>query len=277
MERLLPELGLASQTLFDAICAQTKTAVHAAGFERVMLGLSGGMDSALVAAIAAKTFGPGNVYCYMLPTHFTSRQSLDDAQKLAENLGVHYAVISIEDNFVQTQNDLEAHLSAPLNALSKENLQVRIRALYLMALSNQHGHLVLNTGNKSESVTGFSTLYGDMIGAFGPILLLYKTHVFELAAAFNEREGSAVIPDSIFEKDPSPELDESKRDADTLPPYPALDSILYTLIDGRGTLQDLLEAGYDSAEIDAVLARVKANDFKRKYDAPAPQLSLYEG
>lgn len=272
MESLVPQFGPESEAVIDSIARQIREFVASAGFDSVMLGLSGGMDSAFVAALAVEACGADKVHAYMLPTRFTSDASLEDARRLALNLNISCKEISIEESFEQARLQLARALDTELNRLTLQNLQVRIRALYLMALSNQENHLVLNTSNKSEALSGFSTLYGDMIGAFGPLLGLYKTQVYELAAAYNRLRGAEIIPASIFEKDPSPELEENQRDSDVLPLYPVLDSILYTLIDGGAQVSDLRDLGVRQEIIDFVDARVKAQSFKQRYLPPAAQI-----
>src|SRR6056297_4268805 len=211
------------------------------GFRQVLLGLSGGIDSAIVAAIAADALGPGNVRCVMLPSEYTSQASLDDAQTLAENLGCRYDFVPISEGRAAITNTLAPLFEGTEPDLTEENIQSRLRGLLLMALSNKFGEMLLTTGNKSEVAVGYATIYGDMAGGYNPIKDLYKTRVFEICRWRNAHhrgwmqgpEG-AVIPARVIDKPPSAELRADQKDSDSLPDYPVLDSILHILVDQDG-------------------------------------------
>ncbi|MDA0361953.1 MAG: NAD+ synthase, partial [Proteobacteria bacterium] len=222
------------------------------GFQKCILGMSGGVDSALVATIATDALGAGNVRCVMLPSKFTSKESLDDAQKTSENLGVQLDNIPISDAFDTVLETLNPFFSKTRNDTTEENIQSRLRAVFLMAVSNKFSELLLTTGNKSELASVFSTLYGDMAGGFNPIKDLYKTRVFEICRwrNLNYKEWmlgpkDTVIPDKVIEKEPSAELRENQKDVDSLPPYETLDVILSNLIEQEMSVEELVDLGYD--------------------------------
>lgn len=276
MRRLLPKLGADAPVILEEIVAQTADAVHGANFSKVVIGLSGGMDSSIVAAIAVEAFGAKNVYGVLMPSQFSSLSSVSDAEDLALRLDIETKTVPIHKSYETILGELEAAFETWDFGPMHENLQARIRGLILMSISNQLGFFVLNTENKSESLAGYSTLHGDMVGGFAPIGSLYKTHVFELAAAFNELKKREIIPEQVFLKDPSAELSFDQRDTDSLPPYPELDSIFYALIDKRASLEDLFNIGINKDEINRVMTLVNNNKFKARYACPVPSLLLYE-
>lgn len=236
--------------------------VAKAGASRVLLGLSGGMDSALVACIATDALGAANVTGLIMPSQYTSDQSIRDASAVAENLGIQAMLMPIEsimEEFQQTLAGAFTVTSAVPGNMTEENLQARIRGVLLMALANRTGALVLNTGNKSESAMGYSTLYGDSIGAVAVIGDLYKTQVYELAAWRNAQ--GPVIPQSIFEKAPSAELRPNQKDTDSLPPYEELDPDLDKVLRHMPLLAE-------DARLAALRDRVMANRFKRRQSPP---------
>ena len=244
--------------------------------KQVLLGLSGGIDSALVAAMAVDAIGADNVLTVMLPSPFTSQSSLDDAADCAKRLGIDYKIIPI--NSIMTEFET---LLAPLTGTPHENMQARIRGALLMTLSNQTGRMLLTTGNKSEMATGYATLYGDMCGGYNPIKDLYKTKVFELAEWRNTHhhysfKGAAgiVIPDTIITKPPSAELRSNQKDQDTLPPYETLDAILTGLLEENKTAAQLIEQGFDAETILKIEKRLFLSEYKRKQSAPGPKISL---
>ncbi|WP_296426536.1 NAD+ synthase [Yoonia sp.] len=250
------------------------------GFRKVLLGLSGGIDSAIVAAIAVDALGAGNVRCVMLPSEYTSQGSLDDAAAAANALGCTYDSISIAGPRAAVTEAL-APLFGDLPAdLTEENIQSRLRGLLLMAQSNKFGEMLLTTGNKSEVAVGYATIYGDMAGGYNPIKDMYKTRVFATARWRNENhrawmQGPAgeVIPAAIIDKPPSAELRPDQRDDDSLPPYDVLDGILEMLVDRDASVADCVTAGYDHATVKRVEHLIYISEYKRFQSAPGPRLS----
>jgi NAD+ synthase (glutamine-hydrolysing) len=241
-------------------------------FHSVALGLSGGIDSSVVAAIAADALGPEHVVGVSMPSQHSSTYSRDDAAELAKRVGLDYRVEPIQpmvDTFL-------ANLS--LSGVAVENLQARVRGVVLMALSNQEGHLVLTTGNKSELAVGYTTLYGDSVGGFNPLKDVPKTLVWQIARWRNqaaaERGETPPIPESSITKPPSAELRPGQLDSDTLPPYPELDAILAGYVDGDLSRDELVAAGHDPATVDRVLRMVDAAEYKRRQSAPGTKISI---
>ena len=251
-----------------------------AGFSRAVLGLSGGVDSALVAAIAADAIGPENVHCVMLPSRYTSQASLDDARDVAQMLGVTLDSLPIE----APKEAVEATL-APLFAgrdpdLTEENIQSRLRGVLLMALSNKFGEMLLTTGNKSEVAVGYATIYGDMAGGYNPIKDLYKTRVFATChwrnanhRAWMKGPDGPVMPVSVIEKPPSAELRDDQKDEDSLPPYEVLDAILEGLIDHEASVADLVAQGFDVATVKRIEHLIYISEYKRFQSAPGARLT----
>ncbi len=231
-------------------------------FEKVLLGMSGGVDSALVAAIAVDALGKENVELYALPSRFNSEESMEDAQNCAKNLGVNLKIISIEMVFEAMLFSLKN-----LSDLAKENLQSRIRGNMLMALSNTSGALLLSTGNKSELACGYATIYGDMCGAFNPIKDLYKTQIYELA-----KLRSAVIPQNILTKAPSAELRENQKDSDSLPEYDLLDKILFALIEEQKSVAEISK-NFDENLVKKVAKLFYGSEYKRRQAVIGPKIS----
>ncbi|MFC2082997.1 NAD+ synthase [Candidatus Bipolaricaulota bacterium] len=234
------------------------------GFEQVVLGLSGGVDSAVVAALASEALGPANVLCIYMPSKFSSAESHEDARAVAANLGTAFQTIEI----AATHRALRDALPQPPAGLVDENLQPRIRGTLLMALANQRRALVLCPGNKSEIAIGYNTLYGDTVGALAPIADLYKGKVYELAESYGE-----LIPDRIRTKAPSAELRPGQRDEDDLPPYAVLDPILEQLIEQNASKRQLLEQGFDEATIDDVQRRIRITEYKRRQLPPGIKIT----
>ncbi len=260
------------QSLRD-YCAKT-------GFDRVLLGLSGGVDSAIVAAIAADALGPANVRCVMMPSEFTSQASLDDAAEVARRLGCSLEEVGIEGPRAAVTQALARAFEGTTPDLAEENIQSRLRGLMLMALSNKFGAMLLTTGNKSEVAVGYATIYGDMSGGYNPIKDLYKTRVFEMCRWRNANhrdwmmgpEGEA-IPPAIIDKPPTAELRADQRDDDSLPPYPALDEILEQLIDREASVAEVVAMGHDRATVEKVEGLIYASEYKRFQSAPGTRLS----
>ena len=256
----------------DALALGTRDYVHKTGFSRVFLGLSGGIDSALVAAIAARALGPENVLGVALPTRYSSEHSLKDARDLAENLGIGFRVIAIDHIFQSYLDELPQHLDAlgppgPTD-VTFENVQARIRGNVLMALSNRLGGLLLTTGNKSEVAVGYCTLYGDMAGALAVIADLPKMAVYAAAREVNRQAGREVIPESTLTKAPSAELRPNQTDQDSLPPYEVLDAILEAYVEDYLSLPEIVALGYDAEVVSKIVRLVKINEYKRKQMAP---------
>jgi NAD+ synthase (glutamine-hydrolysing) len=243
------------------------------GFPGVLLGLSGGIDSALTLALAVDALGAARVGAVMLPTRYTSQLSLDGARMQAETLGVDYRVLPIEAPLESMLATLRPAFAGKPVDTAEENLQSRIRGALLMALSNKHGRLLLATGNKSEMAVGYATLYGDMCGAYAPLKDVYKTMVYRLARWRNETEAGPVIPWAVIERPPSAELRDDQTDQDSLPPYDELDAILERFIEGEQSQADIVAAGFDAAVVQRVARLVLANEFKRRQAAPGPRVT----
>ncbi len=242
------------------------------GFSTVVLGLSGGIDSALTAALAADALGPENVVGVSMPSRYSSEHSKSDAQELAERLGIRYLTIPIEKTFAGYLDALDAAFEDVAPDLTEENIQARIRGNYLMALSNKFGYLVLATGNKSEAAVGYSTLYGDMAGGFSPIKDVPKLLVYALSEWRNEVRGY-VIPTSSISKAPSAELRPDQTDQDSLPPYHILDAILQRYVEEDYSVQEIVEDGFAEEMVLRVIRMVDRNEFKRRQAAPGIKIT----
>ncbi|WP_299873102.1 NAD+ synthase [uncultured Sulfitobacter sp.] len=250
------------------------------GFRKVLLGLSGGIDSAIVATIAADALGPENVRCVMLPSEYTSQNSLDDAEAVAQALGCRYDYVPIKEGREAITNTLAPLFEGTEEGLTEENIQSRLRGLLLMALSNKFGEMLLTTGNKSEVAVGYATIYGDMSGGYNPIKDMYKTRVFETCRWRNENHrdwmmapAGTMIPETIITKPPTAELREDQRDSDSLPDYPVLDALLDILVDQDGSIADCVAAGYDREMARKVEHLIYVSEYKRFQSAPGPRLT----
>ena len=250
------------------------------GFDRVLLGLSGGVDSALVATIAADALGADNVRCIMLPSEYTSDESLDDAKDLANNLGCRYDFLPIAQARAAITETLGPMFHGTDPDLTEENIQSRLRGLLLMAVSNKFGEMLLTTGNKSEVAVGYATIYGDMSGGYNPIKDLYKTRVFDICRWRNEHHcvwmkgpAGAVIPTNIIEKPPSAELRLDQKDSDSLPDYYVLDGILTILVDQDGSIDECVAAGFPREDAMRVQHLLYLSEYKRFQSAPGARLS----
>jgi NAD+ synthase len=250
------------------------------GFGKVLLGLSGGVDSALVAAIAADALGPENVRCVMLPSEYTSAASLEDAAAIAAALGCRLDKLPIAGPRAAVTEALAPLFAGLEPDVTEENIQSRLRGLLLMALSNKFGEMLLTTGNKSEVAVGYATIYGDMAGGYNPIKDLYKTRVFETCRWRNANhrpwmKGPAgeIIPPRVIDKPPSAELREDQRDEDSLPPYPVLDRILEMLVDRDRPVEDIVAEGFDPATVRKVERLVYLSEYKRFQAAPGTRLT----
>ncbi len=240
-------------------------------FPGVVLGLSGGVDSALTLAIAVDALGPARVRAVMMPSRYTSQISREDAELQARNLGVHYDVISIEPIFDGARQALAEVFRGLPEDVTEENIQARCRGMILMALSNKFGVMLLTTGNKSEMAVGYATLYGDMAGGFAPLKDCSKTLVYRLAEYRNAR--SPVIPRRVLERPPSAELRPGQLDTDTLPPYDVLDAILEAFIEEDCSVDQIVERGFERATVGRILGMVKRNEYKRRQAPPGIRIS----
>jgi NAD+ synthetase len=262
-ESIPDELG----SVHAALVLGTRDYVRKCGFREVVLGLSGGIDSAVSAALAVEALGAEHVHGVAMPSRYSSEHSLADAEQLAHNLDMDYRVISIEECYRAAEQTLAPHFAdLPLD-VTEENLQARARGNILMALSNKFGWLLLSTGNKSELSVGYCTLYGDMSGGLAIISDVPKTMVYALARRINARAGQPMIPESTITKPPSAELRESQTDQDTLPPYEVLDGILAGYIEREMSADALVAAGYDRDTVRRVVRLVDCNEYKRKQAA----------
>lgn len=264
---------LPDEELLQAIVCGLRDYVRKCGFKKVIIGLSGGVDSALVASLAKYALGKENVCCVFMPSRYTSKNSETDAKKLAENLGVELITVPIEEPFKIFLNLLLPLWKNKETSLAQENIQSRIRGLILMALSNQSGALVLSTGNKSELATGYCTLYGDLCGGLSVISDLPKTTVYKLAKYINQKESKEIIPKSILTKAPTAELKENQTDQDTLPPYEILDRVLNAYVEEHLPLQQMIRNGIPKETIQKVCNMIDNSEYKRKQAAPGLKLT----
>ena len=258
--------------LEEALVAGIGEFMKKCGFSRAHLGLSGGIDSALVAYLAVRAVGADNIVCLSMPSRFSSQGSRDDAAELASNLGYRYEVLPIEEIFAASLATLKGIFgNAPFD-LAEENLQARIRGVLLMAFSNKFNSMLFTTGNKSEIAMGYCTLYGDTNGALGPIGDLFKTEVFALCRRINERSlasgGRAAIPQAIIDKPPSAELRPDQKDEDSLPPYGVLDEILRLYLCENFSRDGIVKAGWDGELVDRIIRNVIRMEFKRRQMPP---------
>jgi NAD+ synthase len=265
---------------YHAMVLGTRDYLHKSGFRRALLGLSGGVDSALVAAIAADALGPGNVRGIMLPSRFTSAESLQDAADVARRLGIVLDEVPITGAQAAVGAALAPLFAGLAEDVTEENIQSRLRGLLLMAVSNKTGAMLLTTGNKSEVAVGYATIYGDMNGGYNPIKDLYKTRVFATCRWRNAQHrdwmagpAGAVIPERVIDKPPSAELRANQTDQDSLPPYEVLDAILEMLVEGDGAIADVVAAGFDRAVVERVEHLLHISEWKRFQSAPGVRLT----
>ncbi len=265
---------------YHAMVLSLRDYMRKTGFSKVLLGLSGGIDSAIVATIAVDALGPENVRCVMLPSEYTSDASLEDAKAVAENLGCRYDFVPIAEGRAAITNTLAPLFEGTQPDIAEENIQSRLRGLLLMALSNKFGEMLLTTGNKSEVAVGYATIYGDMSGGYNPIKDMYKTRVFETCRWRNDNHrdwmmgpSGEVIPERVISKPPSAELREDQKDSDSLPDYPVLDGILDILIDQDGSIADCVAAGYSHEDAKRVEHLIYIAEYKRFQSAPGTRLS----
>jgi NAD+ synthetase len=260
------QIGSEEEAMLEALTLGTRDYVRKCGFSKVVIALSGGIDSALVAAIAVRALGAENVTTLGMPSPYSSQGSIDDSRQLAKSLGIRYETIPIDEIFSGFNHALEPVFARRKPDITEENLQSRIRGTLLMAFSNKFNALVLTTGNKSEMSTGYCTLYGDMVGALAVIGDVLKTRVYELCRWINrERE---VIPRAILEKPPSAELRPGQKDTDSLPPYEVLDPILEAYVEHYETPENIAaQVGADVETVRAVVKMVERSEYKRQQAA----------
>ncbi len=262
-----------TEEIFRALLLGTKDYVRKNGFKKVLIGLSGGIDSALTAVIATDALGPESVETVFMPSEYSSPESEEDARALAVNLGIHFRIIPIQPIFETFLKILVPSFENLPSDTAEENLQARIRGNILMALSNKFGWLVLTTGNKSEMSVGYATLYGDMAGGFALIKDIYKGLVYELSCHRNRMGEKPVIPERILTKEPSAELRPGQKDSDSLPPYPELDPILKLYVEKDRSLEEVVEAGFDRQTVQRVLRMVDKNEYKRRQAPPGIKIT----
>jgi NAD+ synthetase len=259
------------QQIFSALSLGIRDYVHKCGFKTVIVGLSGGIDSALVAVLAADALGAENVFGVSMPARYSSAGSLTDAEVLAKNLGIRYEVLPIEPAFLAVEKQLATVFAGTKPNEAEENMQSRLRGVTLMALSNKFGALVLTTGNKSEMAVGYCTLYGDMDGALGPLADVLKTDIYKIANWVNrERE---VIPQNSLCKPPSAELRPNQTDQDSLPPYETLDAVLDLYVVKNLGKEEIIARGFDSAVVNDVINKINFSEYKRRQAAPGLKIS----
>jgi NAD+ synthase len=266
--------------LYSAMVLGLQDYVHKNRFPGVVLGLSGGIDSTLSAAVAVDALGRERVRCVMMPSRFTSKDSLEDAAAVANLLGVAYDTIPIEEPMRAYGEALAPILAGRATDATEENIQARIRGTMLMAISNKFGPMVLTTGNKSEMSVGYATLYGDMAGGYNVLKDLYKTQVFALSRWRNQNVPKGVLgpkgrvmPDRVIEKPPTAELRANQKDEDSLPPYAVLDGILELLVEGEKSFEEVVAKGYDPAIVRRVEQLLYVAEYKRRQAAPGVKLT----
>ncbi|MBZ0181297.1 MAG: NAD+ synthase [Melioribacteraceae bacterium] len=257
--------------LLDSLILGIKDYASKTGFTKALVGLSGGIDSAIVTYLAVKAFGKENVFVVMMPSKYSSEGSIKDSEKLISNLGISSEMISIQPVFDEVLKMLNPVFEGTKENIAEENIQSRIRGLYLMAISNKFNYMLLTTGNKSEMAVGYATLYGDMSGALAVIGDVYKTDVYRLAEFINREE--EIIPKQIIDKEPSAELRPNQKDQDSLPPYDLLDKILQMYLEEYKELNEITAELKDEATVRKVLRLVDMNEFKRKQAAPVLRVS----
>jgi NAD+ synthase (glutamine-hydrolysing) len=260
------------EEVYEALKLGTADYIRKNGFKKVIIGLSGGIDSALVATIAAHTLGKENVNLLFMPTKFTSKESFDDAKKLCMNLGIDLKIIPIQKIFDLYLKELNKHFKGTKMDKTEENLQARIRGNVIMAFSNKFNYLVLTTGNKSEMSTGYATLYGDMAGGFAVLKDVPKTLVYEISGFINKKSGFDLIPENILKKHPTAELKYNQKDQDTLPPYAVLDKIIEDYIEKDKTYTDLKNK-YDSKTLKNVIKMIDLSEYKRRQAPPGIKIT----
>ena len=261
------------EEIYQALVLGTKDYVRKNGFKKVLIGLSGGIDSALTAAIAVDALGKENIIGVTMPTRFNAAETISDAEKVAKNLSIEFHNIPIEAVLQSFNQELAKVSGWNEGGLAYENLQARIRGTILMSMSNQFGHLVLTTGNKSETAVGYSTLYGDTAGGFAVIKDVPKTVVYQLCEYLNKLHGREVVPQSVITRIPTAELRFGQKDSDTLPEYEILDSILKAYIEEEKSLPEIVKQGFDAETVIKVIGMVDRNEYKRRQCPPGVKIT----
>ncbi|GAB4533949.1 MAG: NAD+ synthase [Thermodesulfovibrionia bacterium] len=269
MARVMPKM----EEVYHALLLGTRDYIRKNCFNGVVIGMSGGIDSSLVATIAVDAIGRENVHGIFMPSRYTSAESYEDVNAHANNIGINLITIPIDDIFNAYLNTLSKPFEGTGEGVTEENIQARIRGNILMAFSNKFGWLVLTTGNKSEMSVGYATLYGDMAGGFAVIKDVPKTMVYELCKWRNEKEGRELIPSRILWKEPTAELRPDQRDTDTLPPYPVLDPILKAYVEEDKSFKEILEMGCDVACAQKVIGMVDRSEYKRRQSPPGIKIT----
>ena len=270
--KIVPPLP-ACEEVYRALVLGTRDYVRKTGFRSAVIGLSGGIDSSLVAAVAVDALGRENVVGVFMPSQFSSRESREDALGLAKNLGIKYLEIPIMQTFDAYLNTLRCEFSRTKQDVTEENLQARIRGNILMALSNKFGWLVLTTGNKSEMSVGYATLYGDMAGGFAVIKDVPKTLVYDVCRCINKLEGRAIIPKRVMTKAPTAELRPNQKDSDSLPVYSVLDPILKAYVEDDKSFREILKMGFDRKTVEKVIRLVDSSEYKRRQAPPGIKIT----
>jgi NAD+ synthase (glutamine-hydrolysing) len=273
IKRINPEPLSPIAEVYQALVLGTKDYLGKNGFSKAVLGLSGGIDSALVAVIAKDALGKENVISIFMPSQYTSKRSYEDARKLAQNLGIRFIQLSISQILETYLSTLSFQFKGRKPDVTEENLQARIRGNLLMALSNKFGWLVLTTGNKSELAVGYSTLYGDMVGGFVVLKDIPKTLVYKLARYRNSKEKKELIPEDILKREPTAELKPHQKDTDTLPPYPVLDPILKYYVEEDKGFKEIKDLGFDENTITQVIKMVDRSEYKRRQAPPGIKIT----
>ena len=256
------------EKIWNSLTGRTADYMKVNGFKEAIVALSGGIDSSVVAAIAAQAIGPKNILGVMMPSPYSSEGSILDAQALADSFKIKTIKIPIGDLMVGFDHALAPYLKREEGDITQQNIQARIRAVLVMALSNKRGSILLNTCNKSEDYVGYATLYGDSCGGIAPIGDLYKTEVYELARWINEQAKLPDIPEVCISKAPSAELCADQKDTDSLPPYEVLDSILRLHVDDNLNIKRIVAKGYDQVLVAKILHLVRTSQFKRDQSPP---------
>jgi len=268
-----PQPADAVEEIYQALVLGLRDYVLKNGFKQVILGISGGIDSAVTAAIAVEALGPENVQCVTMPSRFNSPETIADSKLVADNLGCPLLAIPIEPILAQFSQSLKADPRWTEGGIAYENLQARIRGMILMSLSNQVGSLVLTTGNKSEVSVGYSTLYGDSAGGFGVIKDVLKTTIYQLAEYINKRFGREAIPVAVIQRIPSAELRPNQKDTDSLPDYDVLDRIIAGYVEEDKSARELVESGLPAGTVERVIRMIDRNEYKRRQSAPGVRIT----
>ncbi|MFC1508058.1 NAD+ synthase [Candidatus Omnitrophota bacterium] len=261
------------EEVYSALVLGVRDYVRKNNFRKVNLGISGGIDSALVALVAVDALGPTNVLAVSMPSRYSSKGTQDDAEKISRNLGIRFVKIPIDDVFDSYLNTLSSHFTGMESDITEENIQARVRGNILMAFSNKFGYLVLNTGNKSEASVGYCTLYGDMAGGFAVLKDVPKDLVYKLVRYVNERENNNIVPETIIKRSPSAELSPGQKDQDTLPSYALLDKIIDLHIEKRESFKNIVKKLGNKPVVEGVLKMIKANEYKRRQAPPGIKIT----